>query len=45
VIDEGWSLVEINPRTGRPYFPLAVEYVPEIVRTGRHYNTAFVVAT
>ncbi len=32
VIDEGWSLVEINPRTGRPYFPLAVEYVPEIAR-------------
>ena len=31
VIDEGWSLVEINPRTGRPYFPLAVEYVPEIL--------------
>src|SRR5256712_524305 len=45
VIDEGWSLVAINPRTGRPYFPLAVEYVPEIARTGRHYNTAFVVAT
>jgi hypothetical protein len=45
VIDEGWSLVEINPRTGRPYFPLAVEYVPEIARTGRHYNAAFVVAT
>jgi hypothetical protein len=45
VIDEGWSLVEINPRTGRPYFPLAVEYVPEIARTGRHYKTAFVIAT
>jgi type IV secretion system protein VirB4 len=45
VVDEGWSLVEVNPRTGRPYFPLAVEYVPEIARTGRHYNTAFVVAT
>jgi type IV secretion system protein VirB4 len=45
VIDEGWSLVEINPRTGRPYFPLAVEYVPEIARTGRHYRTAFVIAT
>jgi hypothetical protein len=45
VVDEGWSLVEINPRTGRPYFPLAVEYVPEIARTGRHYNAAFVVAT
>ncbi|MGA2663440.1 MAG: hypothetical protein ABSF83_00645 [Nitrososphaerales archaeon] len=45
VVDEGWSLVEINPRTGRPYFPLAVEYVPEISRTGRHYNTAFVIAT
>ena len=45
VIDEGWSLVEINPRTGRPYFPLAVEYVPEISRTGRHYNCAFLIAT
>jgi hypothetical protein len=45
VVDEGWSLVEINPRTGRSYFPLAVEYVPEIARTGRHYNAAFVVAT
>jgi hypothetical protein len=45
VVDEGWSLVEINPRTGRPYFPLAVEYVPEIARTGRHYNAAFVIAT
>jgi hypothetical protein len=45
VIDEGWSLVEINPRTGRPYFPLAVEYVPEIARTGRHYNAAFVFAS
>ena len=45
VVDEGWSLVEINPRTGKPYFPLAVEYVPEISRTGRHYNTAFVIAT
>ncbi|MGP8057106.1 MAG: VirB4 family type IV secretion system protein [Nitrososphaerales archaeon] len=45
VVDEGWSLVEVNPRTGRPYFPLAVEYVPEIARTGRHYNAAFVVAT
>ncbi len=45
VIDEGWSLVEINPRTGRPYFPLAVEYVPEIARTGRHYRTAFLIAT
>src|SRR5271163_5149860 len=42
---KGWWLVEINPRTGRPYFPLAVEYVPEIARTGRHYNAAFVVAT
>ena len=45
VVDEGWSLVELNPRTGRPYFPLAVEYIPEIARTGRHYNAAFVVAT
>jgi type IV secretory pathway VirB4 component len=45
VVDEGWSLVEINPRTGRPYFPLAVECVSEIARTGRHYNPAFVIAT
>jgi energy-coupling factor transporter ATP-binding protein EcfA2 len=45
VVDEGWSLVEKNPRTGRPYFPLAVEYVPEIARTGRHYNTCFLIAT
>lgn len=45
VIDEGWSLVEINPRTGKPYFQLAVEYVPEIARTGRHYNTCFAIAT
>jgi energy-coupling factor transporter ATP-binding protein EcfA2 len=45
VVDEGWSLVEKNPRTGKPYFPLAVEYVPEIARTGRHYNASFLVAT
>ncbi len=45
IIDEGWSLVEINPRTGKPYFQLAVEYVPEIARTGRHYNTCFTIAT
>ena len=45
MVDEGWSLAEVNPRTGRPYFPLAVEYVPEIARTGRHYNAAFVFAT
>jgi hypothetical protein len=45
VIDEGWSLVETNPRTGKPYFPMAVEYVPEIARTGRHYNTCFAIAT
>ena len=45
VIDEGWSLVEINPRTGRPYFPMAVEYVPVIARTGRHCNCAFLIAT
>ncbi|HEV2226244.1 MAG TPA: hypothetical protein VGR56_05495 [Nitrososphaerales archaeon] len=45
VVDEGWSLVEKNPRTGKPYFPLAVEYVPEIARTGRHYNTCFLIAT
>lgn len=45
VIDEGWALVETNPRTGKPFFPMAVEYVPEIVSTCRHYNTAFVFAT
>ncbi|MDG7051459.1 MAG: hypothetical protein JRN19_03310 [Nitrososphaerota archaeon] len=45
VIDEGWAFVEDNPKTGRPYFPMAVEYVPEIARTGRHYNTAFFIAT
>jgi hypothetical protein len=45
VIDEGWALVEINPRTGKPYFQLAVEYVPEIARTARHYNTNFTLAT
>ncbi len=45
VVDEGWAFVETNPRTGKPYFPLAVEYMPEIARTGRHYSTAFIVAT
>jgi len=45
VVDEGWSLVEKNPRTGKPYFPLAVEYVPEIARTGRHYNACFLIAS
>ena len=45
VIDEGWAFVEDNPKTGKPYFPMAVEYVPEIARTGRHYNTAFFIAT
>ena len=45
VIDEGWAFVEMDPRTGRPYFPAAVEFVPEIARTGRHYNAAFVIAT
>jgi hypothetical protein len=45
IIDEGWALVEINPRTGKPYFPMAVEYVPEMARTARHYNTNFTLAT
>ncbi|MEM3553558.1 MAG: hypothetical protein QW658_01210 [Candidatus Bathyarchaeia archaeon] len=45
VIDEGWAFVEDNPKTGKPYFPMAVEYIPEIARTGRHYNTAFFIAT
>jgi hypothetical protein len=45
IVDEGWALVEVNPRTGKPYFQLAVEYVPEIARTARHYNTNFTLAT
>ena len=45
VIDEGWAFVEDNPKTGKPYFPMAVEYIPEIARTGRHYNAAFIIAT
>ena len=45
VVDEGWAFVEENPRTGKPYFPLAVEFVPEIARTGRHYSTAFIIAS
>jgi hypothetical protein len=45
VVDEGWCLVEKNPSTGKPYFPLAVEYVPEIARTGRHYNCSFTICT
>jgi type IV secretory pathway VirB4 component len=45
VVDEGWAFVEANPRTGRPYFPLAVEHVPEIARTGRHYSSAFIIAS
>ncbi|MEM4091090.1 MAG: hypothetical protein QXQ46_10215, partial [Thermoplasmatales archaeon] len=45
VIDEGWAFVEDNPKTGKPYFPMAVEYIPEIARTGRHYNAAFFIAT
>jgi hypothetical protein len=45
VIDEGWALVETNPRTGKPYFQLAVEFVQEIARTARHYNTNFTLAT
>lgn len=45
VVDEAWALVEVNPRTGKPFFPMAVEFVPEIVSTCRHYNTSFVLAT
>ena len=45
VIDEGWALVEKDPSTGKSYFPMAVEYVPEIARTARHYNCSFVIAT
>ena len=45
VIDEGWALVEKRPGTGKPYFPMAVDYVPKIARTGRHYRTCFLIAT
>jgi DNA helicase HerA-like ATPase len=45
VVDEGWAFVETDPRTGKPYFPGAVGFVPEIARTGRHYNAAFMIAT
>ncbi|MDG6930164.1 MAG: hypothetical protein JRN26_01805 [Nitrososphaerota archaeon] len=45
VIDEGWAFVETNPRTGKPYFPMAIEYIPEIARTGRHYSMAFLIAS
>jgi len=45
VVDEGWAFVETDPRTGKPYFPGAVGFVPEIARTGRHYNAAFIIAT
>ncbi len=45
VIDEGWAFVETNPRTGKPYFPMTVEYIPEIARTGRHYSAAFIMAS
>ncbi|MGC8848632.1 MAG: VirB4 family type IV secretion system protein [Conexivisphaera sp.] len=45
VVDEGWAFVETNPKTGKPYFPAAVEFVPEVARTGRHYNAAFMIAT
>ncbi len=45
IVDEGWAFVETNPRTGRPYFPMAIEFIPEIARTGRHYRTAFIIAS
>ncbi|BBE42460.1 VirB4 family type IV secretion system protein [Conexivisphaera calida] len=45
VVDEGWAFVEVNPKTGKPYFPGTVEFVPEVARTGRHYNAAFMIAT
>jgi len=44
-VDEGWAFVETDPRTGKPYFPGAVELVSEIARTGRQYNAAFMIAT
>ncbi|MGP8125184.1 MAG: hypothetical protein ACLQEQ_04850 [Nitrososphaerales archaeon] len=34
-----------DPSTGRMYFPLAVKYIPEIARDGRHHQLLFVVAT
>jgi conjugal transfer ATP-binding protein TraC len=37
--------VEKSPRTGKPYFPMAVEYVPKIARTGRHHRACFLIAT
>lgn len=45
IIDEGWALVEKSPRTGKPYFPMAVQYVPRIARTGRHHKVCFLIAT
>ena len=45
VVDEGWAFVETNPRTGKPYFPMAIEFIPEIARTGRHYSAAFIMAS
>jgi DNA helicase HerA-like ATPase len=45
VVDEGWAFVETNPRTGKPFFPMAVEYIPEIARTGRHYGVSFILAS
>ena len=45
VVDEGWSLIGRDRRTGEAYSPLASDYVPEIARTARHYNTMFLVAT
>ncbi|BBE42057.1 VirB4 family type IV secretion system protein [Conexivisphaera calida] len=45
MVDEGWAFVETNPKTGKPYFPGTVEFVPEVARTGRHYNAAFMIAT
>ena len=45
IVDEGWAFVETNPRTGKPYFPLVVEFIPEIARTGRHYSAALILAS
>ncbi len=45
VVDEGWAFVELNPKTGKPYFPMAVEFIPEITRTGRHYGVSFILSS
>lgn len=41
VVDEGWTLVGVG--SGQK-MPLASDYVPEIARTGRHHNCAFILS-